>query len=174
MSDFKVIQPKKRTEEELIAEGFVHYPRRKQLVMARELTAAEAPKTIVTPWDTLIAEAGDMICYDPGVERKASLDEYEHWPVQRDLFDKTYAPWDEPDHETTPAEQHLRAAGCKPYYKSAGVWAKRIDEPHFVLTLESRGSVIIPAGAWVCIGEAGEPWSQDDDEFRSRYVVDEG
>lgn len=170
--NFDVIQRRVWTEEELQEAGFQYYERRKQVVMARELPPEEAPKTIKTSWDTLVAEAGSMICYEPSYMPQPTLDDYNHWPVDRQLFEDTYARWDEPDRTPTPAEMDLLLKGCEPYYKFAGVWAKSLERDTFVLSLESTNSARIPAGAWLCIGVDGEPWSQTEDEFRARYVID--
>lgn len=173
MGDPDVLRQREWTEEELNAAGFRYYQRRKQVVMARELTAEEAPKIIHAPWATLVAEAGAMIVYNPTYDAQPSIDDYEHWPVQPELFYETYAPWDEPDRTTTPAEMHLLAEGCKPYYKFAGAWARRLTEPAFIQSLESPEPILLPAGAWLCVGTRGEPWGQNDVQFRARYIIPE-
>ncbi len=167
-----VIRQRAWSDAELQAAGYRYYPRRKTLVMARALPEAEAPLRIDAAWDTLYAQAGDMICYRP--EEAAvlpGLADYDHWPVRRDIFEQDYAPWDGPLPDT-PAVRQLQAAGCRPVYKRAGCWARRLQEPAWVQSLESPEPVRYPPGAWVCIGSEGEPWGQGDAEFRARYCVE--
>ncbi|GAB4571633.1 MAG: hypothetical protein Kow0077_08820 [Anaerolineae bacterium] len=166
-----VVRQRTWTEEELQAAGFAYYSRRKELVLARELPAAEAPKQVKTAWDTLVAEAGSMLIYRPdSPEARASLDDYDHWPVDKAIFEQSYAPWDDALPET-PAVRQLLAAGCRPYYKRAGCWARRLTAPTAVQSLESPEPVVHPSGAWLCIGVEGEPWVVSDAGFRARYEV---
>lgn len=165
----KVIKKRKWTKEELIAHGFRYHARKKQLVMARVLPRAEAPKTIVTAWDTLVAQAGHIICYDPGDMVWPALDDYYHWPVEPRIFKETYRPWDEPGWKPSPPEKRLMGLGCKPFYKVVGVWAKKLTEETFVQSLESPEPVRLPPGVWVSIGVEGEPYSMSERNFRSRY-----
>jgi hypothetical protein len=168
-NNLKVIRQKQWTEEELVARGFRYFPRKKQIVMARELPASEAPKTIVTAWDTLIAQAGYMICYDPGQVVWPGLEDYFHWPVEPEIFHKTYKPWDEADLTPSPTESHLMSLGCKPYYKFVGIWAKKLNEDALVQTMESPEPVTIPPGVWLSIGVEGEPYAMSDRTFHTRY-----
>jgi hypothetical protein len=164
-----VIKQRKWTEAELVAHGFRYYPRKKQIVMARKLLAPEAPKTIETAWDTLVAEAGFMICYEPGDMVWPGLEDYAHWPVAPDIFEKTYHAWDETNWVPTPPEAHLMSLGCKPYYKFTGVWAKKLAQDTFVQSLESIEPVSVPAGVWLGIGVEGEPYPIAERTFASRY-----
>ncbi len=162
------------TKAELQAAGYCYYPRRKTPVMARVLLAEEAPLRIEAAWDTLEAQAGDMICYHPDTDAALSeLADYDHWPVRRDIFEQDYAPWDGPSLPDSPALRQLRAAGCQPYYKRGGCWARQLAAPAWVQSLESAEPVQYPRGAWICIGSQGEPWGQSDPEFRSRYLVED-
>ena len=86
-----VLKQRRWTDEELIKEGFKRYERKKTVVLARELRPGEAPKRIKTAWDTLVAHVGFMICYDVSDGKKrASLDSYNHWPVDPGIFLKTF------------------------------------------------------------------------------------
>ncbi|MFC1960247.1 hypothetical protein ACFLYO_06020 [Chloroflexota bacterium] len=174
MNNLAVIRQRQWTDEELAQAGFTYYNRQKQLVLARKLPAAEAPKIIQASWATLTAEAGMIICYNPKTyAAMSSLDDYDHWPVQPEIFAQDYAPWDDPERTSTPAEIHLIKAGCNPYYKKAGAWARQLTEPTYVQSLESQEPVQYPPGAWLCIGSKGEPWAQDDNAFRSRYIIND-
>jgi hypothetical protein len=118
----EVIQPKNWTDAELKEAGFKKYARRKVVIMARRLPEAEAPMEIKTgQGDTIVAQAGYMICYDAGDIPHNQLNDYYHWPVEPYIFEATYQEWDE-KLEMTPAMQRLLELGCKPYYKTAGVW----------------------------------------------------
>ncbi len=169
----RIIKKRKWTKEELLAAGFKQYSRKKQLILARYLPASESPKVIKTDWDTLIAEAGYVICYEVGkdVPLKSSIDDYTHWPVRPDIFQRDYDDWDDDTWEATPAQQQLLSKGCKPYYKSASVWGKYLTEAVYTHTLESVEPVEVPPGAWLVISQQGEVWSASDEDFRSRYEV---
>ena len=168
MNEKPVLRQREWTEDELKAEGFQYFEPAKQLVMARLLVIS---KDINIKTETITGKIGDVICYKPGTEVKSSLDDYEQWPVRRDIFFKNYKAWDEPGWQPGPVEQHLMDNGCKPYYKSLGVWAQRLHQSRQVQSLESRAPVVIPAGYWLIIGVAGEPYSTPDYNFRSRYIV---
>src|SRR5690606_41247981 len=104
-----VIKQEKRTDSELERDGFKQYPRKKEIIMARELPASEAPKEIKTHWgDTLIAQAGYMICYDTGETYRQNPDDYDHWPVEAAIFRNTYKAWDETYTPTKSQEQLAR------------------------------------------------------------------
>lgn len=169
----QIIRQKQWTPEELAKAGFRYHARKRQIVMARILQPHEAPKTIVTPWDTLVAPAGYVICYEPGDTVWPSLEDYHQWPVAPTIFRQTYARWGGRGWQPTPAEAHLVALGCKPFYKFAGVWAKMLTEPTTIQTLESPEPVVVPPGVWVSIGVEGEPYTMSDWNFTSRYKLSE-
>jgi hypothetical protein len=168
----KVIKQKEWSERELTRLGFARYERKKQLVMVRPLRESESPMTFHWPNETFSVEAGYMICYAAGDSPRTALNDYDHWPVRPDMFDLTYRAWDDHNWTPTPPEQHLLSFGSKPYYKVAPVWAKQLTSPQYVQSVESVAPVLVGSGFWVLIGPMGEPWYQDDDNFRSRYIVD--
>ena len=168
MTDTGILRQRKWTDDELQQEGFHEYKPIKQLVMARLLIEK---KNIDIDTETITGKMGDFICYRPGTERKEDPDDYDHWPVRRDIFFKSYDNWDEPGWTPNPAEQHLMSMGCRPYYKSLGVWAQRLHNTRRVQSLESPSPANVPAGYWLIVGSEGEPYSMPDDDFRSRYVV---
>ncbi|MBI5668635.1 MAG: hypothetical protein HZC41_11570 [Chloroflexi bacterium] len=167
----RVIRQRKWTEAELRAQGFRYYASRKQVTMVRRLPPEEAPKVIKTPWDTIVAQAGYYIAYQTNNPPGKPLDAYEPRPIEPRIFKETYARWREPNWKPSPTEAHLMKLGCKPYYKTVGVWAKRLTEPTYVQSLESDQPTLAPAGAWLCVGSAGEPWTVTDEWFRRRYVM---
>jgi len=176
MVEREVLRQRNWTEAELAKAGFRYYACRKRMVMGRELPASEAPLVIRTAWDTLVAQAGYMICFDPGDTVRESLYSYAYWPVRPDHFHDLYKAWDASDWEPTPAQSHLLALGCKPYSRSVGVWAKKLDQATTVQSFESREPVVVPAGAWLCMGGNGSAWgapySMSDKAFRARYVLE--
>ena len=173
MSAPEVLRKRDWTEAELIAAGFAFHRARRRVVMARELPASEAPRTIVTAWDTLVAEAGFMICFEITPERHDTLYDYPHWPVNPDHFRGLYAPYDEPGWTPNAVEQHLLALGCRPYTKVGGVWAQRLSAPVLVQSPESPDPVTVPAGAWLCVAAQGASWgspySMSEADFAARY-----
>jgi hypothetical protein len=157
------------THEELRALGFHFYRRKKAVILARELPPNEAPKIIQVEYDTLVAPAGYIICYDPDDERvQPTIDDYPQRPVEPQTFHETHRPWDE-QWTPTPAEQDLLDNGCVPYYKVAGVWAKQVTAPTRIKSNESVEAITVPVGGWVLIGGNGEPYATTDSEFWERY-----
>jgi hypothetical protein len=53
--------------------------------------------------------------------------------------------------------------------KTRPIWARRLDEPQRVRTLE--GDEEVPAGAYLCRGEAGDVWPQTAERLLSKYVA---
>jgi hypothetical protein len=166
-----VLRQREWTEDELRAAGFRLYQRKKQLVMARALTADEAPLTLQLGPDTVVATPGYMLCYNPAQGIRPTLADYDRWPVEPSIFAATYAPWDVPDWQPTAEEQHLLDLGCRPYYKWTGVWARRLAEPLRLQSRESAEPVTVPPSMWIAVGAEGEPWSISDATFRDRYLL---
>ncbi len=167
----KIYQQRKWTEAELIAQGFLYYAPVKRVTMVKQLTENEAPKVIKTEWDTVTATAGYYIAYVAGDKIKPNLDDYEPRPIEPHIFHETYRPWDEQGYRPTSTENHLSKLGCKPYYKTTGVWAKRLRKDTYVQSIESSKPSVAPAGAWLCIGTEGEPWTVTHEWFRTRYKM---
>jgi hypothetical protein len=153
---------------ELESLGFRCYEARPEIRMAR---VVEDPSEVEITNERLAVEAGYILCYNPGSEARAALADYEHWPVRFDLFHQTYKPWPTENWQPNPAERHLLSLGCRPYYKAVGVWARRLRRSARVQSLESPMPITVPAGRWLCIGAAGEPYHMDNDKFRRRYIV---
>jgi hypothetical protein len=157
------------SQEELKENGFEHVPRKKEIVMARELPASEAPLKIRTHWgETLIAQAGYMICYNTSDEPLEKLSDYEQWPVDPEIFAKTYKAWDE-DFQPNAALSHLMENGCKPYYKAAGVWAKTLEEDVYIQGIEHEKPVLVGKERVLAIGAEGEPYHMGAETFHDRY-----
>ncbi len=169
----EIIRQKNWTADELTKAGFRYFPRKKHLVMARYLPEAEAPMTITFDYEAVTVEAGYVIVYDPGTEVQKSLNDYDHWPCRPDIFFSNYKPWDEPDWRPTPAQRDVMRYKCKPCYKYRGVWAKKLSTPIYVQTVESTQPTLIPAGAWLGIGDSGDPYSMTDEIIKARYILPE-
>lgn len=164
----RVLKQRDWTEAELLAANFRHYDVRKRLVMAKMLeTTVDVELTL----EVLVAGEGDIMVYDPGDTPYDDLDDYNHWPVKRELFRQNYRRWDEPDWKPSLAEIFLLAHGCRPFYKAVGVWAQPLTRNLYVQSLESQRPVLIPPGRWLCVGVQGEPYHMNDRDFRSRYIV---
>ncbi len=167
MSD--IIRQKTRSNSQLEQDGFKQYPRKKELVMARKLPASEAPLEIKTSrGETLIAQAGYMICYDTDDKFFTKPEDYDHWPVEPLIFQKTYKAWDEA-FAPTKAQQQLAKIGCKPYYKAVGIWAKSLETGIYIQGLEHEKPVLVPEKRVLAIGTEGEPYHMGDETFHDRY-----
>ena len=164
----QVLRQRPWTETELKTTGFTYFEPIKRLVMARLLK--EITDVQVT-LEVLVADEGDIICYTPGAVLHDNLDDYEHWPVRRDLFKQTYKRWNLVGWKPTEPEVFLLSKGCRPYYKSVGVWALKLTMGVTVQSLESPEPVLVPAGRWLCIGTEGEPYNMSDKNFRIRYIA---
>ena len=168
MPIIRVLRQRNWTEHELKSAGFQYYETRKRLVMAKVLREI---RNIEVTLETLIAGAGDIVCYDPGQIVHEDPDDYDHWPVKRALFMQTYRPWDDPNWRPNPAEARLMQYGCRPYYKVAGIWAQKLDRSVYLQSLESPRPVLLPPGRWLCIGSQGEPYHMSEIKFSNRYEV---
>ena len=165
-----VIRQRQWGKEELRNMGYEYYERIREITMVRELPKSEAPLTIHTHYgDTLVAEAGYMICYSAGDTVFRTIDQYDHWPVAPEIFIQTYSPWDEPNWKPSPAQRHLLAAGCRPFYKSSGIWARKLDTDVYLQSKEHVEPVKIRTGMYVAIGHDGEPYSMGETTIHSRY-----
>ncbi len=168
----EIVKQQDWTEQELYDAGFQYYLPVKLIVMARVLPEAEAPLSIaVSEFEAVEVEAGYVICYEPGHFLRARLNDYPHWPVHPDIFDRSYIAWDDPAWKAGPTEKHLLRYGCKPYYKSEGVWAKELMDATWVQSLESKQAILVPVGRWLLISPWGEPWATDAATFYARYTL---
>jgi hypothetical protein len=62
----------------------------------------------------------------------------------------------------------VNAAGLWfPARKVAPIWARRLDQPEVVATLE--GFQQAPAGSWLCRGAAGDIWPQTEQRLLAKY-----
>lgn len=167
----QVLRQQEWTESTLEASGFHYFEPRKRLIMAQ---VVRQTVNIEITLEVLMADVGDVICYDPSNGAHDDLDDYDHWPVQRELFRQTYRPWDDPNWRPNAAESQLMLNGCKPFYKWVGVWALRLPINIYVQSLESPEPIVVPRGRWLCIGSQGEPYNMSDDNIRGRYLIPAG
>jgi len=172
MEPDKILRQRAWTDQELLDEGFRFYKRIKHVVLARELPPEEAPLKIIYNGDVLIATAGYMICFSAGWLRKRSLYDYFHWPVIADQFAELYREWDDPTWKPKWGEKHLMSLGCKPYYNSAGVWAKRLEHPQMILGLEHDKPFEVGAGNWLLIDSKGAPYWGVNKGFSKKFILD--
>jgi hypothetical protein len=166
-----IIRQRNWTEEELKDHGYHYYERRKQITMARKLPDDSPPVSIINEHgETLVAQPGYIICYEAGERAFDTLDEYPHWPVEPGIFARTYKRWEEEDWEPDPAEKRLIELGCRPYYKSVGVWAKKLTEDVLLQSIEHTEPVKVKTGSYIAIGMDGEPYHIGERTLHSRYV----
>jgi hypothetical protein len=170
MNQSNVYAQRHWTNDELMADGFLHYYPVKRVTMVRMLPPEEAPQTMKASGNTITAEAGYWIAYTAGEALKEKLDDYDPRPIEPTIFAETYRPWDEPNEALTSTESHLQRLGCQPYYKIAGVWAKQLTADTWVQGIESAEPVLSPKNNWLCIGVEGEPWSMTGDWFLKHYL----
>lgn len=169
-----ILRQREWTEQELLENGFRYYRRRKYVVLARELPPEEAPLIIVHGNNTLIATAGYMICFSAGWIKRRALYDYHHWPVAHNHFADAYLEWDEPDWKPRWGQKHLISMGCKPYYNTAGVWAKKLPQPQWIQGVEHDKPFEVPAGAWLLLGAKGSalgtPYWCMDKHFQNKFL----
>jgi hypothetical protein len=175
METDQILQQKDWTEQKLLENGFRYYERKKSVVLARELPPEEAPLRIIYENDFLYATAGYMICFSAGWLKRKSMYEYHHWPVAPDHFADLYLTWDNPTWKPKRGEKHLMALGCKPYYNTAGVWAKKLTLPQWIRGVEHEEPFKVPAGAWLLLGAKGStkgaPYWVTDKGFKERFII---
>lgn len=160
-------------DDELRAQGFEHYERRKRMMLARQLGTTEKPLQIRTDQgDILNVKVGYYLVYDAGEVVQASLHDYYQWPVDPHIFESTYRAWDEAMPPLTAAEQDLLNRGCQPYYKAAGVWAKSLEEDTYIQSMEHDAPVLIQQGRVIAIGSEGEPYHMSQESFVERYTLE--
>ncbi len=53
--------------------------------------------------------------------------------------------------------------------KTRPIWARRLTEPQSVMTLE--GEELVPAGTYLCRGEAGDLWPQTEQRLLAKYLA---
>ena len=167
----KVYVQRNWTEQALIADGFLSYRPVKRITMVRRLPPEKAPKTLKTSKHTVNAEAECWIAYVAGDVLKETLNDYKPRPIEPDIFVTTYQSWDEPNWRPTPIQGYLRRLGCQPYYEIASVWAKQLADATWVQSTESVEPALAPAGAWLCVGMEGEPWSMTEAWFQAHYQL---
>ena len=169
-----VLKQRDWTENELYEAGFNYYQRDKRLVLARELPPEEAPLKMKYQDDELIATAGYMICFRESWRKRKSLYDYYHWPVAGDHFADLYEEWDEP-WKPNRGQRHLLSLGCKPYFNTAGVWAKKLTHPQWIFGTEHDEPFEVPAGAWLLLAAKGSamgaPYWCEDKGFHSRFKL---
>jgi hypothetical protein len=168
-SQKKVYVQQHRTYQKLVADGFHNYHPIKRITMVRRLSAKDAPMMIETDGEMLTAEAGYWIAYVAGKDLKETLNDYEPRPIDPGVFAKTYRPWNQAKKNLSVTQAHLQQLGCQAYYNFSGVWAKQLTAEVLVQRMENEEPLLAPAGAWLCIGMEGEPWSVTEAWFREHY-----
>ncbi len=145
-------------EAALRAQGFQPY-RKTTVTFARQIPVQFS--VVMSSGERLAGQPGDYICYSPH--------ENNRWIVEREIFQHTYTPLPqaEAERQQTVMPRSLLAQGYKPYVKHQITWARRLEQPLLVRTIE--GDVPAHAGDYLCIGPAGEQWPQPAARFEAVY-----
>src|SRR5262249_5147331 len=150
------------TEIELKSHGFQRYDPFKGLFRVR--VKKEIIRVLVK-LEFLLAEKDGVICFIPATFAHKNLYNYHHCTVKTEFCRQNYIKRGTSKWDPTPAEIHLLANGCRPYYKAVGIWALKLPVGIYVQSLESPEPAIVPAGRWLCIGVEGEPYNMNDHSF---------
>jgi hypothetical protein len=111
--------------------------------------------------DVIFGAPGDFVCTDH--------DTTERWIVAADIFDETYRRVPKNDAPAKARNRLLEHYHFHLYRKASITWAKMIDQPMIVNTLE--GPVSAEAGAYLCVGAKGEQWPQLRARFEENYEL---
>jgi hypothetical protein len=147
----------------LRAQGFLPY-RKTSITYARQMGRAFRVQT--RKGDILTGQPGDYVAYSPTDD--------ERWIVQRDIFEDTYRehPLDTRILALGSTHHQLVRRGFRPFSKHQITWAKKLDSPMRVRTLE--GDVEASQGDYLCVGAQGEMWPQPGPRFENVYELVEG
>lgn len=140
----------------LMARGFRPY-RKITITYARQMNRRFHVRT--SSGDVLHGQPGDYGCFSP--------DDGSKWIVARKIFEQTYVPAKLNPDQQTGIHARLLRSGFRPYRKHQITWAKKVNRPIRVHTLE--GDVTALPGDYLCIGPKGEPWPQPASRFEAHY-----
>lgn len=147
---------------ELSKQGFQPY-RKTTITYAKQMPTGFAVRLL--NGDIIYGRAGDFACVSP--------ENNERWVVNRDIFNRTYTIALNTEILKAGSFQHrLIRQGFKPFQKHQLTWAKKLDFPMVINTVE--GDVNAKAGDYLCVGIEGEQWPQNGDRFEANYVRVEG
>ncbi len=170
MSQAKIYAQQQWSESELAGDGFQAYHPVKHLVMM-----------VAPPWRKPANLADDgppaprfWIPYLGGDRVDVKADDHRLQPIETELFQQRYRPWNDPDWKPSLTETRLQQMGCMPYFSIAPIWAKQLTSDTWVKANHQAEAVHIPAGEWLCISLEGEPWSETDASFQSQYHLPVG
>jgi hypothetical protein len=142
--------------DKLLARGFRPY-RKITVTFARQMNRRF--RVQLASGDVLHGQPGDYGCISP--------DDGSKWIVARKVFEETYAPARIKPADQTDRHARLLRSGFRPYRKHQITWAKKLNRPMRIPTLE--GDVMAQPGDYLCIGPKGEPWPQPSDRFEAHY-----
>lgn len=143
---------------QLQQQGFQPY-RKNETIFARQMNRRFTVR--LKEGGTLNGNPGDYVCYAP---RDGS-----RWIVEQAIFESTYS--NQPLNDASSDSQLVRR-GFVPYRKHAVTWARKLQDPQIVETLE--GKVLAQAGDYLCVGSKGETWPQPAERFEAVYERVEG
>ena len=115
----------------------------------------------------VLLDSGDVIQGQPEDYFCVSPDDGGHWIVAHDIFQQTYTPADRRSIQADSAAMRLFDEGFRPYRQPQITWAKPLDRPRRIHTLE--GDVMAEVGDYLCLGPQGEQWPQKPERFERHY-----
>ena len=140
----------------LMALGFRPY-RKVTITFARKMPAGFHVR--LDNGDVIRGQPGDYVCVSP--------DDGGRWIVEHDIFQQIYTSADPHSIRAESTTKHLSDEGFRPYRKPQITWARILDQPRRIHTLE--GDVMAEAGDYLCLGPQGEQWPQKPERFERHY-----
>jgi hypothetical protein len=147
-------------EAQLRREGFLPY-RKRGYTYAKRM---DVPFQVrLKNGDTIFGAKDDYVCTDQETT--------ERWIVASDIFEQTYRRVQKTKVGHSERNRLLERYHFHLYRKFAVTWAKQIEKPMMIHTLE--GPVHAQKGEYLCVGAQGEQWPQMKDRFEENYELAE-
>ncbi len=140
----------------LLAKGFLPY-RKKTLTYAKRMT---------TPFNIRLS-SGEVIHGKPGDYACVSPEDGGRWIVDHEIFEQTYKAVRQIPNGLDAVQKRLLQHGFRPFAKHQITWARKLNKPLIVHTLE--GDVTAMPGDYLCIGPTGDRWPQKAARFEAHY-----
>ena len=145
-------------ETQLRQDGFLSYRKRGYTYAKRMLIPFQVR---LKNGDIIYGAQGDYVCTDQ--------DTTERWIVASDIFVQTYKRIIKAKVPLDKRNRLLERYHFHVYSKFAVTWARKLDQPMMVNTLE--GPVSAQKGEYLCVGAKGEQWPQLRERFEENYEL---